>query len=85
MKPTDKLKLEAQKENFAEKEVNKISSNSVLSDDLSAHQIRDIIDWIGFRYYRVNNWQWREIRDESNLTRYTSKDLAQYYLNDKSR
>lgn len=33
MKPTDKLKLEAQKENFAEKKVNKISSNSMLADD----------------------------------------------------
>jgi len=48
MKPTDKLKLEAQRENFAEKKVNKISPNLPVSGslpnwwDLQIEQLKEL-------------------------------------------
>lgn len=52
-------------------EANLISSNTVLPADspLTIEAI-DFGNWLGFHYYRVAGWKWRQIKDESDLTEY---------------
>lgn len=63
--------LESYKRMQRESKVNKILSSPVLTADspLTIEAI-DFGNWLGFHYYRVAGWKWRQIKDESDLTEY---------------
>jgi len=43
----------------------------------------EFLDWVGYRYYRVPGWKWRQIKDEKDKTEYPSVVLWEKFMDSK--
>jgi hypothetical protein len=54
-----------------------------VSEEYAKMKMADFGNWLGFKYYRVNNWLWREIKNESNTITYSMTNLIEIYASEK--
>jgi hypothetical protein len=47
------------------------------------NDVKNFGDWLGFHYYRVSGWKWRQIKDESDTTEYTMSSLFCQWMQSK--
>ena len=48
----------------------KIASKPMLADSSPLPEAIEFGNWLGYHYYRVAGWKWRQIKDESDTTEY---------------
>ena len=47
-----------------------MAQNRLLADSSPVIEAIEFGNWLGYHYYRVAGWKWRQIRDEKDKTEY---------------
>lgn len=73
------------------KKTNSITSdstgnNALLADSLPLSiEAIDFGNWLGYHYYRVAGWKWRQIKDEGDTTEYPIVVLYDKFKRERKR